>query len=158
MFLTDTPAALPNCCIFCPGSVRRRYIDTTLQQEFYGAVFICEECVTSMAQMFGMATQGQVEVTLDDMRTHEDEIFELRRKLAAAEEAVRGLTGMLFADRDPGSPGEFRLDDRSVDEESPGGTDSLGTGAGTPPEPLHDEGVAVVSDDADSPQSFNLRL
>lgn len=167
MRVTDTPAALPACCIFCPGSVRRRYIDTGLQEDFYGAVYICEECVLAMGRMLGMKSEEEVGNIIDNHMRDADEMFRLQTRLAAAEEAIHGLVGMFGRDTGPDlySPG-LLPDDPNLDKfhelvssGAQGSADSMGEGTGAPSEPLHDEGVDLVPpDDNGGGGEFRLAL
>jgi hypothetical protein len=53
MQIVETPTALPGQCKFCGPSDRKLYLDTGMSEEFYGAWFICNECVNYIADLFG---------------------------------------------------------------------------------------------------------
>lgn len=140
--------ALPGTCIFCPGSVRDRFVDTGIQVEWYGAIIICEQCVTSMGQQFGMVTRGQVSNLEAIMLEKVDEIFSLQTQLATLEGVRNALaaggwvapdgTGVLAV------PSPARSGDDGV--APPPGSD-VGTQGGAAPEQVHDEGLAELRSD-----------
>lgn len=167
MIVTDAPAALPSSCIRCPGSTRKRYIDTDLHIEFHGAVYICDECVTEMGRLLGMLSADQAEDLFTDLSLRDSEVYELKRKVAGLEAAVRGLADAGFEPvpqrRDPGilSSDVAGQGDISTGAESlaPSGADNLGEGAGTAPQPGDDEQLAGVrSDDGGNGGNFRLSL
>lgn len=54
-----TPAALPGNCVIC-GSVGgdgRRFIDFGWQQDFYGAIYFCEMCITEVMDALGFVRE-----------------------------------------------------------------------------------------------------
>jgi len=59
MFLMKVPLAAPHKCKSCGGVSKDWYIDTGSQEEFYGAVYYCNECFTHMANLAGFLSIEQ---------------------------------------------------------------------------------------------------
>lgn len=149
--------ALPGTCIFCPGSVRDRFVDTGIQVEWYGAIIICEQCVTSMGQMFGMATRGQVSDLETIIVEKMDIIFSLQTQLAALE----GVRDALAAGGWVAPDGTGVLDVPSSDGEGTSNSASprqgdVGAQGGATPEQVHDEGLAELRSDERNSGVLNI--
>lgn len=52
----ETPVAAPGCCKCCGSATKKFYIDTGTQEEFYGAVYYCCECIGEMANLAGFVS------------------------------------------------------------------------------------------------------
>lgn len=149
MFATNTPMALPGTCIMCPGSVRRWFIDTEIQIEWYGAILICDECVTHMGHLFGMKTQAEVDILVTTLAEKEDVIYELQKQLAALEGVRDGLVagGWVAPDSarmlDVPSPADERVTEPTSDQGS-----DVGAERGETPQSVHDEVMARLRPDA----------
>lgn len=152
------PQALPACCIFCPGSVRDRYIDTELQIEFHGAVYICDTCILSMGRMIGMISKEQAEILILENTETSTRMFHLQRRQAALESSLRDLADAGYDNvrlNEHGDLSAHFADDeslladgtRALPERTQGAAAILGSRAGTPPESSNDEGLGVVHAD-----------
>src|SRR6476469_10518841 len=69
----DRPAALPGKCAVC-GNVERPVLDFGLDLDFYGAVVICLECVTSAAEIVGLVPRERLDVAQLVQLNHNYEI------------------------------------------------------------------------------------
>jgi hypothetical protein len=47
--VTNKIEALPGCCFICHSSNRNAYVDTGINIEYEGAIFICDTCMSEMA-------------------------------------------------------------------------------------------------------------
>lgn len=163
------PQALPATCMFCPGSVRDRYIDTDYQIEFHGAVYICDECVVSMGRMIGMLSKEQAEHLIQENTETSSRMFHLQRRQAALEASINDLA-LAGYDR-------FRINDRGdlfahladSNETVPAPTRtgpsrpsatkaSVGSGAGATPEPSDDKELGVVHSNERSTTDGGFRI
>lgn len=160
------PSAIPACCLFCPGSAREQYIDTGAQMDYYGAVYICDQCVIAMASQLGCATPERTSQYDRRFKELTNEKFELLKRVAGLEAAVRGLAdaglvpipqlpdpGVLLPDAQ-GQGGESQ--ERS--EAPQRGLDQVGGGEGTSPESSDDESLAGVHTDDQPDGGFQLRI
>lgn len=162
MIVTTQPMALPGTCIMCPGSVRRLYVDTEVQIEWHGAVYICDECIKHMGHLIGMITQQEKDILVTTLTEKDEENYELRKQLAALEGVRDALVagGWLAPDdprvlavshaddegpRELSSAGDDRSEGRAQDEGS-----DLASLDGAPSESLHDEVMARLRPDAAS--------
>lgn len=151
--------ALPGCCYLCRSSNREWYIDTGQSIDFYGAVYICDECIMEMSTLAGMITPIHADELAARIRFFEEENFDLRVKVSGLEQAIDGLR---IAGRISGSDpiGIPHMDSSPESEGSQGTEGQLGTGERTSPEPSNDEGVGELhSDESSSARpSFSLDI
>lgn len=162
MQLTTSPLALPASCMLCPGSVRKLYVDTGVQIEWFGAIILCDECIKHMGRMIGMITEADRDTLVTTLAEKEDRLYELQKQLAALEGVKNALVaggwmapddprGMVVSHADDEGPrGESPTDDRGLEvgvEDQGGGLASQG---GAPPESLHDEVMARLRPNAAS--------
>lgn len=144
----DQVVALPGTCLFCPGSVRSRFIDTTIQMEWHGAVIICEQCVIAMGQMFGMLTNEQANQINQGGNALLEENFELRRQLAALEGVKDALVdGGWMAPDSPRAVSVPQISRPGAAPGTPSGQDDVGSQGGASPEPVHDAALAGLRAD-----------
>lgn len=159
MELMPEPMALPGCCFKCRAGSNNRdfFVDTEFSMDDFGAVYICNECIAEMAHAAGYILPEEARKLKFQANFLKEENEELEQKIFGLEQAIDGLR---IAGR------SFRLDPE-LDADSPSGevneepsevTGELGEGEGESPEPLHDEGMAELSDDDSSAQSFSLDL
>lgn len=164
MHITDNPLALPAACIFCPGSVREWYVDTELQVEFHGALYICNKCLAEMGRLANYTPPEDTEALNKKLAHLEEDNYNLSRKVDGLERAISGMVDSGI----PRSSGA-KLDSYSVDVSAPkmdklpasATIEDVGVGAGAFAEPSNDEGVAELPDDADpdgSDGNFSLKL
>ncbi len=162
MELTTSPVALPGTCMMCPGSVRKLYVDTGIQIEWFGAVIICDECIKHMGRMMGMITVEERDVLVTTITEKDEENYDLRKQIAALEGVKDALVaGGWVAPDDPRSMVVPHADDEgSRVEPSAGdrgpevGVEDQGSGlapqGGASTESLHDEVMARLRPDATS--------
>lgn len=170
MDIVFSPAALPSHCMFCPGSVREKYIDTGMQFEWYGAVYICDECIVSMGRMLGMITKDQADLLIAANSNLSTDTYNLGRELAGLKAGLDGLADAGFGFFDLDTDGSFSARpieaEESVSEittESNGGLsaseESVGVGERTSTESVHDETVAGLHpNDESNGSDFRITL
>lgn len=156
MRLTQSPEALPGSCFIaaCGSASRANYIDTGMSMEFHGAVYICDQCLAEMARLLGFSTQMDTFELRNRIDQLERQNYEYRRQLDGLEMVVNGFTlsrGTGGVDSVP----DVDLAPSEPDEGVSEPDEEVGTGEGAPPESVHDERVAKLSDD-DTAFSFNL--
>ena len=161
MLITDNPLALPAACIFCPGSVREWYVDTELQVEFHGALYICNKCLAEMGRLAGYTTPEDTEALNKKISHLEDDNYNLSIKVDGLEKAIEGLVAGNYP-----RPGGAKLSANSVDVSAPKmdelpiqrTTEDVGDRTGTFAEPSDDEGMAELSDDASSDSNYVIEF
>lgn len=162
MQVVKHPQALPANCVMCPGSVRERYIDTEMQFDWYGALYICEECVTVMGRMFGMISKGQADAIIQEHTETSTRMFHLQRRQAALEAGLRDLADAGYdnvrLDEHGDLSAHFADDEsllsdgtRALQDRAQGAAAILGSRAGTAPESGDDEELGVVRTDDQRP-------
>lgn len=130
----------------CGSATRQRYIDTGLQFEFYGAVFICDLCLGEMARLLGFLEPDNVQALKDRLEEALNDNYLLTRQVDGLRMAVDGLSLARGAGgTDTVGAALLAAQDDSVEPSD--GVDGVDPGAVGPPESLHDEGVAELSDD-----------
>lgn len=78
----DYPVALPAHCGLCGiTGQERKYLDLRLDFEDYGALIFCEECVMSMAQVFGYIKPVQARELEARVEEAERELIQTRALL-----------------------------------------------------------------------------
>lgn len=149
MDLITSPVALPATCMLCPGSVRKLYVDTGVQIEWFGAVILCDECIKHMGRMIGMITEADRDTLVTTLAEKDEQLYELRKQIAA----LKGVQDALVAG------GWVAPDDpRSVvvphaDDEGPRGEPSEGDGG--PPAGVADQGSDVAPDGGEASESLH---
>lgn len=143
--------------MFCPGSVRDFFIDTGIQIEWYGAVIICQECVTAMGQQFRMLSEGQAELLRSALAESDNTIYELQKRLAALE----GVQDALVAGGWVAPDSARVLDVPSSDDEGPSVDASteggdVGTERGETPQSVHDAALARLRPNVSGDAVLNL--
>src|SRR5690348_6919205 len=58
-----SPPMQPACCWLCNATpdMRRDFLDIGMQQEFYGAVYICSDCIVPIAHALRYVTLDEYE-------------------------------------------------------------------------------------------------
>lgn len=142
------PPALPGSCYLCSSGDRKRYIDTKINVEFHGAMYMCDLCIAEMAQKLGMATEEQVSQL-------NFEVLNLRSKEQHFREEIQALKGVIDGYDDVrsflDSPSLFAESSDSSDLREEGSTDQLPEGEGSldqgesgPSEQTDDEGMGEL--------------
>lgn len=85
---------LPGKCKLCGGVDKEFYIDTQAQEEYYGAVIYCNECIHNIATDLGYKSPAQVKEIMDIS----DGIYLQNVKLFEINKALRGtIDGLVSA-------------------------------------------------------------
>lgn len=159
MELMPEPMALPGCCFKCRAGSNNRdfFIDFEFSFDMHGAVYICNECVLEMAHAAGYIAPDEARKLMFEANFFKAEAEDLQTKVFGLEQAIDGLR---IAGRsvgvDPRADADVPPSDD--DSESPEGTGQLVEGEGESPEPVHDEGMAELSDDDSGPIGFEFSL
>jgi len=159
MELMPEPMALPGCCFKCRAGSNNRefFIDFEFSFDMHGAVYICNECLAEMAHAAGYITPDEARKYTFEVNFLREENSELTTKIFGLEQAIDGLR---IAGRsigiDPDAHASVPPSD--YDSQSREGQKQLEFGEGEPPEPLHDEGVAELSDDDSEQSDFTFSL
>lgn len=148
MQVVEKPGALPGQCVMpaCGSASRSRYLDTGLQFEFYGAVYLCDLCLGEMARLFGFLEPEYVQELKDKLEAAETDRYRLQRQVDGLRMVVDGFTiarGTGGADSVSTALSAAEMADAEPGE----GEEGLDGGASRPSESLHDSGVAELPDD-----------
>lgn len=99
-FLLDSPKATPGNCGICGFSgSERKYLDPRLDFEWYGTLIFCEDCVMSMAEVFGFILPAQARALEERVEEAERELI-MYRGLANNLENLNGSLAALGYVRD----------------------------------------------------------
>lgn len=140
-----SPPQLPAVCWICNGSPDgvKRFADISMQQEYYGAVYICSDCWTPLVEGLGF-------VRLELFETLQEKHAELKSIARMQGERIRELEQFINSLRN------FRpdldtsvLDSTSVEESGQGDsniTESVGTGK-------TDDDKSIESDSSGGPEN-----
>lgn len=159
MELMPEPMALPGCCFKCRAGSNNRdfFVDLEFSIDFHGAVYICNECIAEMAHAAGYTLPEEARKLKFEANFFKEEVEELTTKIFGLEQAIDGLR---IAGRSTGAVSESDDSDavHSAGEVSREGSGELGEGEGISSEPVHDEGVAELSDDDSEPIGFEFTV
>lgn len=159
MELMPEPMALPGCCFKCRAGSNNRefFIDFDFSFDMHGAVYICNECLAEMAHAAGYITPDEARKYTFEVNFLREENSELTTKIFGLEQAIDGLR---IAGRSIGavSQPDDSVSLRDGEEGASEVSEQLGEGKGESPEPLHDEGVAELSDDDSEQSNFTFSL
>lgn len=86
----DFPTALPGCCYTC-RTHEGPFIDTDIQEDMYGAVYLCLQCLTEMAAEFGFTSPEVSDLLKQQIKLHEKKLLETGVMIAELKEENRGL-------------------------------------------------------------------
>lgn len=157
MELIPHPMALPGCCFKCrTGSENRDwFIDFNFSIDDFGAVIICNECIRQMAQVAGYFTPDQAAAMTEENRLLRIEIAAITIRAEGLEQAVDGLrlAGSSVRTYSESDVVLHSVEDHSEPSNEPGKReDSVESGEEISAGSVHDEGMAIVPDDASSGQ------
>ncbi len=139
--IVEVPSALPGSCKCCGSASKKFYIDTGTQEEFYGAVYYCNDCMGEMAELAGYVTPI---ANLKIVEMLEELLAEREDTLTKVEEVINAVSNGLKFDN-PSVTNDHLLETvRSLKQKLSRGTSELGEGTGTPPESSNDEGMAEL--------------
>lgn len=159
-YLLDSPVASPGNCGICGYSSNdRRYLDPRLDFEFYGTLIFCDQCVASMARLFGWLTPElakELEVRVESAETH---LVQMRAAVAAMEDLRVALGSFDSGDASGSGSGSSESIVAVPTADQPSAIDVIGEGSGDSEADVTDllSGSDDVRDDsADDPFGFNL--
>lgn len=158
--LIPHPLALPGACFKCRcGSENRDwFIDLGFSMDDYGAVIICNECVIEMAYAAGMITSAHADQLNQKLSALTTENEELKIRNEGLEQAVDGLRLAGSGSRTYSNT-DLNLAVPESSEVSGEREEVVAGGTEGTLEPLHDEGMAIIPDDADSDSGgFQLNI
>ena len=100
------PSALPGKCGVCGSAERQKFIDTNLSFDYYGALYICNQCVQAMATKLKLDTTtfGDLSAVTNHLKTIEALIGDLNdandrriQLIDRAEQHMRIISDLLDA-------------------------------------------------------------
>jgi len=158
--ITTSPAALPGSCFICNSSDRKYFIDVGLSMEFHGAVYICNECLSEMAEECDFLSPESAEKLKKQIDMLEKDVYALTKKEAGLERAVDGLVSAGYSRSDtPNSDSGGGTVTPLHNERTEVTENNMGSGEGTPPKQSNDERMAELPNDAGSNASeFSLNI
>jgi hypothetical protein len=74
---TTSPGALPGQCRTCGSAVKLPMVDLGYSEDYYGAVYLCIECVTEIANEFGYISPKTFENNIRYTQELETKILDL---------------------------------------------------------------------------------
>lgn len=86
----EFPTALPGCCYTC-RTHEGPFIDTGIQEDMFGAIYLCLKCISEMANEFNFATPRQVESLNRRLQKRFEETQFLKSQNEALKEENNGL-------------------------------------------------------------------
>lgn len=116
----DQPYSLPSKCAFCSlghnqnGTVS--FIDTTLDLDFYGVVYICSTCLTEIAASLGYISPDAWEKIVEDSTNSLIRCERLQAENDGLRNAVNILTGHHCSDAPVPSPDILKDEGFTTDE------------------------------------------
>lgn len=160
------PAAQPGCCYICRNGNADWYLDTGAYEEFFGVVYICNNCIAQLAITVGYFTPEQRVEFEEKIMQLENELGESTARIYGMEQIINGYTalGFHYSSDVPVLPTNSGIDsmgsagsNSDPTESTQHGEDEMGIGEGNSPEPSDDEALGDIrstSDDGD----FRLSL
>lgn len=89
----------PACCSSCGGSdPERYYIDFDLFVDYYGQVYLCNNCVSDAAEKIGLLNETEIEFLKNQVNKSAEELAELNNRYEAEHERLQHFES-LFGDR-----------------------------------------------------------
>lgn len=161
MFLVERPLAAPYKCKSCGGVTKKWYIDTGTLEEFYGAVYYCNECFTHMANLAGFLSIEQSEVLqkgLEELTTKYNVLVEYYNELMERGPREIRPVNSVFNRIVTYNPAQLRVleDTEPSNEPVQSGTTLVDTREERPPDNSEDSTVADVSDSKQKPTGFRF--
>lgn len=172
----ETLNALPGHCYFCGSGTKASYIDTSVSIEFYGAFYICHECLFAMAKLFGFLSAEEVNNLVEENKKLHEENVSLEIQRSALAEACQNLSVANFGHNelmvvhddsnrsdslsDDSTSGDIDVleDFESLDDESQQATGSVDSGEEFSIESSDDEGVEQFHSSSTQPGDFEFTL
>lgn len=173
MEVVNVLMALPGSCLLCGGASKQRYMDFRISLEFYGALYICDECFFAGAQLFGFMTPDQVSELKREVEEAREKLLDLEIKNSSLNQAVQSMATANFGnnkvmvvlesvsdsvhsfDSSTSDSSASVLEDSDIStEDSRDRTEQLDFGAGTSDESSDDEGVDKLRSNESSSDSL----
>jgi len=145
----------PHQCISCAGSADRDWYvdlgDSEINAEQLYAVYVCNLCLTAIAQEQGLVDATSLHKEISEM---EDKIFHLTVKADGLEQGLDGLLRSRFVS--PDDPAAIELVDFINGQEVSDGVPSVGHGSGAAEGELSHRGEGATSEPSDDPNLAGL--
>lgn len=134
----DVPIVTPGICLVCKtGSVdERKFVDAAISIKWFGAVYLCSECIREMAQLLGFVTPEVAKLLMASNEELVGTNEKLKKNLGELSESHRHLARAL-GDCTCGNYGDSDVRD-SVHSD-----DAESDGDASPTEPESDESSSV---------------
>jgi hypothetical protein len=163
--IVEVPQAAPGECLLCRGEASNRqwFVDTGISWDYYGAIYICNECVLEITHILGFITPQEAVELKTDRDVLAGEVHHLSVQLASLHslenavddflESRNRLAGLRVGSSvpissEPATDSSVESIDGGAEGGSPPTEGSVGSGAGTTPESDDDEGMAELHSDA----------
>ena len=169
--VVETALMPPGVCRVCGGASKPWYIDFGYNEEYYGAVYYCNECIAAMAEACGFLPPAARRIVEEKIQDLESRNFDLQVRTDGLEKALDGLRSAGFVvSRDPdwvmgGVVEPVFSGATDVEDPASGGTDEEqqpgaegGTREGTAPESGGVEGVADLRPTGGVEESGDFRF
>lgn len=159
--VVETLTALPASCKICGGADKEWYLDTGTQEEYYGAVVYCNECVAHIAEVCGFLPPQRLKLLereIDDLR---NENYELKTRLDGYRSIQDGLNTLASGSVSPVVGSDSSSVPQAVESGAgsiPATGETVGIEGGTAPESSDDVDVAGVHSDSEQPGEFRLTI
>lgn len=99
----DGAYVAPGICVTCGrhgNSDERGMVDTGVDQDYYGVIYVCSMCVLEMAEQYGAASPATQLNNLAATELLERTLQETKNRLAKAERILDGIGGLHLLDAD----------------------------------------------------------
>lgn len=161
MELIPHPLALPGCCFKCRvGSESRDFfIDFDFSMDDFGAIIICDACVTEMAHAAGFITPTEASKY---KQQNQDLLIENQEYLIRIEGLEQAIDGLRLAGVSSRTYSEHHdsVDEQPTTVGSQAGESDVEPGTGEVTKPLHDTKMDGLRPDESTSEftGFNLNL
>lgn len=91
------PEALPVACIAC-GVSTKPVVDFGVSIDYYGAVYICVDCVKEMAHMFGFVPRKEFENVVDELEVVKANLKDAENAVTDAVKDINERANLLHTD------------------------------------------------------------
>jgi len=148
----DTPVLAPGTCFVCgsAGDDKRKFIDFGKQIEWYGAVYVCTECIVEVAEASEYIPVASFDSLHTELRELQVKYDQLAAKYAPFEEAIKNV----LDSPDPGfgmvlHPSNMRIDRDTGDKRDESDIEGSAQGESETNESVDVEGSDDLFDSSD---------
>lgn len=134
----------PNKCMAC-GSFHGTFIDFGLNDDWYGAVYFCSDCVTGMAAVLGYVPSSEKDKFIAKIDEYVEKIKELEKEKNVYRDALAGMDAFMRGTSHPSISNSTNVEELSTKGEEQLTLDFESSG---------DEQGSVESDDVQGPPSI----